>query len=62
MAPVDDSVQSINRSSSKKNVSVDAHEAPNSISNAHNAGSIPNNIGVRKTTRTTRKTMYAFFF
>jgi hypothetical protein len=52
MAPMDGSVQSINRSSSKKNVSVDAHDTE----------SVDSDISDSITTQTTRKSVHAFFF
>ncbi len=62
MAPMDDSAQSINRSSSKKNAFIDARETVNSISNAYNAESVRNSTSRRITMHRTQKIMYAFFF
>jgi hypothetical protein len=58
---MDDSAQSINRSSSK-NVSVDVQIVVNSISNANNAESISKSNSHQITTHTAKKTKYAFFF
>jgi hypothetical protein len=57
-----DSAQSVDHLSSKKNVSLDAHETMNSISNVHDAESVHNDTGDRITICRTVEHLYVFFF
>ncbi len=62
MVPMDESAQSINRSTSKKNASVVAQKVQNSISNAQNARNVRNNTRRRITIHRTSIYLYDFFF
>jgi hypothetical protein len=62
MTPMDNSRKSINHSSFKKDVSANANENVNSISNTHKAAIARNNTRDRITKRRIIKAMYALFF